>query len=185
MLALALAPGQEPPPAPPDSARSPASHPQQSLQPQSSALPKSRPVSISVPKIHLKTRVETVATAPNGSVDMPDDPDHAAWYHGSPTPGATGNAVVVGHVDSRSGPAAFYGLGALRPGDSLSVDRRDGRTAHFTVERIKVWPADRFPSEKVYGPTSAPRLTLITCADWDPEAQTYRSNLVITAHPGS
>lgn len=116
---------------------------------------------------------------------MPTDPDQAGWFAGSVTPGEIGNAIVVGHLDSRSGPAAFYGLGALRKGSRIMILRRDGTTAHFDVTTMKVWAKDDFPSHRVYGPTMAPTLTLITCAGWDSDRRTYRSNLVVTAAPAT
>ncbi|MFV0126675.1 sortase domain-bontaining protein [Streptomyces sp. HMX112] len=82
-----------------------------------------------------------------------------------------------------TGPAAFYSLGALRIGDHITVQRRDGRDAVFTVTAMSVYAKQTFPSQAVYGPTAHPQLTLITCADWDQDARTYRANLVITAHP--
>ncbi|GFN02280.1 hypothetical protein Smic_08360 [Streptomyces microflavus] len=133
----------------------------------------------------MRTPIDKVTRATDGSVGMPPDPDHAGWYTGSATPGENGNAIVVGHLDSRSGPAAFYGLGALRKGSRIMITRRDGSTAHFSVTAMKTWAKDDFPSSRVYGPTMTPTLTLITCAGWDDERDTYRSNLVLTAEPAT
>lgn len=113
---------------------------------------------------------------------LPVDANHAGWYNGSPTPGENGNAIMVGHLDSATGPAAFYGLGALRPGDRISLSRQDHATVAFTVAAMTVWPKNSFPSEAVYAPSHGPQLTVITCADWDTDTKAYRSNLVITAH---
>ncbi|GGX41320.1 sortase domain-containing protein [Streptomyces chryseus] len=173
-----------PPPAPPsDAARS--SHPaaRHRLGPDApAALPRSEPYSIEIHKLGLATKIEEVGTAVDGAIAMPADADHAGWYTGSPTPGENGNTILVGHLDSSTGPAAFYGLGALRNGDRITLTRRDQTTATFTVTTMTVWPKNNFPSERVYAPTPTPQLTLITCADWDEAANDYRSNLVITAH---
>ncbi|GAA3020627.1 class F sortase [Streptomyces fulvorobeus] len=182
VLATALF-GQHPPPAPPDTARAASIDEPRTPAPRSSPLPRSEPTVIRIPKIGVRTQIEKVTRSADGSVDMPTDPDHVGWYTGSVTPGETGNTVVVGHLDSRSGPAAFYGLGTLRKGSRITVTRRDGSTAHFAVTAMEVWAKDGFPSRRVYGPTMTPTLTLITCADWDDDRHTYRSNLVITAEP--
>ncbi|MFD5208668.1 sortase domain-bontaining protein [Streptomyces anulatus] len=116
-----------------------------------------------MPEIGVRTRIDKVTRATDGSVDMPPDPDHAGWYTGSATPGEIGNTIVVGHLDSRSGPAAFYGLGALRKGSRIVITRHDGSTAHFSVTAMNVWAKDDFPSRRVYSPTTTPTLTLITC----------------------
>ena len=53
-------------------------------------------------------------------------PVRASVFTGGPAPGETGPAVIAGHVDSRSGPAVFYRLGDLRPGDDITVERTGG-----------------------------------------------------------
>ncbi|MFF5638697.1 sortase domain-bontaining protein [Streptomyces sp. NPDC012825] len=180
LLAAAMT-APQPPPAPPPSARTAPVQERQSPQPHNAALPRSEPVAISSPRIGLRTQVERVTRAADGSIALPADPDHAGWYTGSVTPGERGNAIAVGHVDSGAGPAAFYALGALRKGFPLTVSRRDGSAARFTVTGMEVWAKNAFPSRHVYGPTTTATLTLITCADWDSTSRTYRSNLVITA----
>ncbi|MFH9652881.1 sortase domain-bontaining protein [Streptomyces anulatus] len=175
--------GPQPPPTPPDTARAaPVGEPNAPV-PRSAPLPRSEPSGIRIPTIGMRAQIDKVTRATDGFVDMPPDPDHAGWYTGSATPGENGNAIVVGHLDSRSGPAAFYGLGALRKGSPIMITRRDGSTAHFSITAMNVWTKDDFPSHRVYGPTMTPTLTLITCAGWDDERHTYRSNLVLTTEP--
>ncbi|MFD7541575.1 sortase domain-bontaining protein [Streptomyces sp. NPDC059819] len=180
-LVASVLTGPQPPPAPPRSAYAAPADEHHPGQPRTTAMHRSQPSEIVIPTIGLRTRVDSVTRATDGSVALPADPDHAGWYTGSVTPGENGNAITVGHVDSHLGPAAFYGLGALRNGSRITVTRHDGSTAHFTVSGIEVWAKDAFPSERVYGPTTTPTLTLITCTGWDSTHQTYRSNLVITA----
>ncbi|MGW0666924.1 sortase domain-containing protein [Streptomyces sp. NPDC002746] len=165
------------PPAPP-----PLGEPSAPI-PRSSPLPRSEPSDIRVPEIGVRTRIDKVTRATDGSVDMPPDPDHAGWYTGSATPGEIGNTIVVGQLDSRSGPAAFYGLGALRKGPRIVITRHDESTAHFSVTAMNVWAKDDFPSRRVHSPTTTSTLTLITCAGWDTQRHPYRSNLVLTAEP--
>ena len=50
----------------------------------------------------------------------------AAWYKYSVTPGQIGTSVIEGHVDTDQGPAVFFRLGALRPGDLVNVRLADG-----------------------------------------------------------
>ncbi|MGW0337249.1 sortase domain-containing protein [Streptomyces sp. NPDC003011] len=193
LLAAAFLPHQQPPPAPPPSARAQAQPPTPALGLGSGSgsgsgsgtpmLPASEPVRITAKHIGLTAPVDAVGTAKDGSVALPADPDRAGWYTGSATPGERGNAILAAHLDSTSGPAAFYSLGALRKGDRITVEREDGRDAHFTVTAMHVYAKSSVPSETVYGPTAHPQLTLLTCADWDQTAKQYQANLVITAHP--
>ncbi|WP_093802147.1 sortase domain-bontaining protein [Streptomyces sp. Wb2n-11] len=154
LLAAAFLPYQPPPPDPPRSSRTHA-QPRPAIPTpgrQAPVLPASEPVRITAKHISLAAPVEAVGTAKDGSVALPADADRAGWYTGSVTPGERGNAILVAHLDSTSGPAAFYGLGALRNGDRITVTRRDRSTATFTVTSMTVWPKDNFPSERVYAP---------------------------------
>ncbi|WP_375546685.1 sortase domain-containing protein [Streptomyces gossypii] len=189
LLALGFTSHDEPPPVPKTAERGPAGQPAPTPPPHSSpsreataVLPASPPTAIGISRIGLEADVTRVALNEAGTIAMPGDADDSGWYTGSPAPGTRGNSILVGHVDSRSGPAAFYGLGAVEDGDRITVERADGRTVAYVVDGLHVWPKDDFPSQRVYGPTGHPRLTLLTCADWDDDEETYRSNLVVTAH---
>jgi sortase (surface protein transpeptidase) len=108
--------------------------------------------------------------------------DVPAWYRYSPTPGATGPSVIVGHVDSARGPSVFYRLGALRGGDTIDVRRADGRVARFTVRDTRRFAKDHFPTSLIYGDTAGPELRLITCGgSFDRSSGHYTDNVVVFA----
>ncbi|MFI5837695.1 class F sortase [Micromonospora sp. NPDC051300] len=147
-------------------------------------LPRSTPVRIAIPRIGVDADVVAVATDDNGALEVPplERPEVAGWYRPGPAPGQAGNAVLVGHVDSQRGPAVFFDLGRLRPGDTVRVVRADGRTAAFTVDGVGAYPKDRFPTERVYGGGAAARLRLITCGGrFDPRTGSYPDNIVVFA----
>jgi hypothetical protein len=77
---------------------------------------------------------------------------------------------LLGHVDAAGvGPAVFYRLGELRPGNLVYVTRRDRRTAVFRVTSVGLYPQHAFPTMRVYGHTRRPTLRLVTCGgqfDW-------------------
>ncbi|HEY0002327.1 MAG TPA: class F sortase [Actinoplanes sp.] len=150
-----------------------------------SPLPASAPVHLDIPAIKVHTKLIRLGLEDDGSVEVPalggDVP--AGWYRNSVTPGEVGAAVLIGHVDSaRDGPAVFYRLGDLRPGDDISVRRADGTTAKFQVETVALFPKSDFPTDLVYDPVPYPALRLVTCGgSFDRKRSTYRSNLVVTA----
>lgn len=148
------------------------------------ALPGSVPVRIRIPSIRVDAPVTGLGLGPNGQLGVPDESDRnlAGWYRGGTSPGATGNAIMDGHVDTREGPAVFYLLGALRKGDMVEVDRRDGVAALFSVDAVEVYPKTAFPSARVYGPTKDPQLRLITCGGRYSGRTGYQSNVVLYAH---
>lgn len=96
-------------------------------------------------------------------------------------PGDLGAAVIAGHVDSEDGPAVFYDLATLQPGAEVLIDRADGTTAVFAVDRVQSYPKDELPTVELYA-ASGRALRLITCGgEWDAEADSYRDNIVAYA----
>ncbi|WP_255385059.1 sortase domain-containing protein [Streptomyces parvus] len=174
---------RRPPPEPPAAARTHSAPAQPDADQDLPVLGPSPPLRITARAVGLDAAVDTVGTAEDGTIALPGEGDRVGWYSASVTPGQRGNALLVGHVDTTRGPAAFYTLGALRKGDHITVHRRDKSVARFTVTALNVYERDNFPSTSVYAPTTHPLLTLITCADWDPGNRTYTANLVVTAQP--
>ena len=150
--------------------------------PQSAAPPVARPVSLTIPLIGVKTGLMALGLAADGALQVPSATSVAGWYTGSPRPGAIGSAIIVGHIDSLSGPGVFYRLSELRYGDDVYVERTDGTTAEFRVTSVQTYLKDRFPTQTVYGPTPDAELRLITCGGaFDPATGHYLSNVVVYA----
>ncbi|WP_242623080.1 class F sortase [Pseudonocardia sediminis] len=146
------------------------------------SLPASPPVSLDIPSIGVKTGLDPLGLNPDSTVQVPTDFARAGWYTGAPTPGQTGPAVLLGHVDSFRGPAVFYELGKLKPADVVEVTRADGVRARFAVESVREYPKDAFPTEEVYGATDFAGLRLITCGGpFDSDARSYLNNTVVYA----
>ncbi|MEO3746326.1 class F sortase [Plantactinospora sp. B5E13] len=149
------------------------------------ALPRSEPVLVNISKIGVAAAIMPVGVTPEGMVQVPplSKAHLAGWYQPGPAPGESGNSVIVGHVDSRElGPAVFFRLGALLPGDRIEVVRKDGSTAAFVVDSVKSYPKTNFPTELVYGPASRPGLRLVTCGgDFDERVGSYPDNIIAFA----
>ncbi|MFE3235271.1 class F sortase [Kitasatospora indigofera] len=144
------------------------------------------PVRIRIPRIGVDSALTDLQVQSDGHLGTPDDPQVAGWWDQGPAPGATGTAVIVGHVDSGTGPAVFAGLSVLRPGDTVAVDAADGSTSTFTVQALRSYAKDEFPDDTVFGETPGPSLRLITCGGtYDRSNREYLSNLVVFAGPGS
>jgi len=155
------------------------------------------PVHLDIPAIGVHTAVMVLGNNPDGTMGVPPLGRNApaGWYRYLPTPGEVGPAVILGHVDTdRYGPAVFFRLGRLRPGDIVLVHRVDGTTVVFSVVSVAIYRKTAFPSETVYGPIDHPGLRLITCGgSFDRSRHRYRANVVVYAaltrggparHPG-
>ena len=151
--------------------------------PQSAApAPVASPVSLTIPLIGVRTNLITLGLAGGGAMQVPSSTTVAGWYTGSPRPGSIGSAIIVGHIDSETGPGVFYRLPELRSGDDVFVKRADGTTAEFRVTSIQTYLKDQFPTEEVYGATPDAELRLITCGGaFDSATGHYLSNIVVYA----
>nr|WP_232521030.1 class F sortase [Micromonospora phaseoli] len=143
-----------------------------------------RPVSLSVPSIEVSAPVKPVGDAPDGSIAVPPLSRHeeTGWYDRGPVPGEPGPAVIVGHVDTKSGPSVFYDLGKLGVGDTVEVAREDGSVAVFTVDSVEHFPKDQLPADRVYGHDGPASLRLITCGgQWLGGGTGYADNVIAFA----
>ncbi|MEX5632122.1 class F sortase [Parafrankia sp. FMc2] len=141
------------------------------------------PTRLRIPVIGLDAPIIRLGLNADGTLDVPKKWQDVGWYDKGPAPGALGPSVLVGHYDSTSGPAAFYRLRALRPGDQIEVASPTGLTTTFTVDRTEDVTKTEFPTERVYGPVNRPELRLITCSGaFDDNTNHYLSNLIVYAH---
>jgi len=145
----------------------------------------SAPVRVVISAIGVDAPVERVDVGDDGMLQPPSLSEAArvGWYRRGPTPGERGNAVLVGHVDTAAtGPAVFYELGRLKPGDGVTVARQDGSAATFRVDSVQLFDKTSFPAGQVYGPAGDARLQLVTCGGtFDREREGYLGNTVVTA----
>ncbi len=140
------------------------------------------PVRLRIPVAGVDTGLELLGRAADGSIEVPADFGAAGWFAEGPRPGEDGPAVVLGHVDSRTGPGVFVGLAELAPGAEVLLDRGDGTTVTFRTSRTERVTKAEFPTELVYGATLEPALRLVTCGgSFDRAAGSYRDNVIVYA----
>ncbi|MFG2057349.1 class F sortase [Micromonospora sp. NPDC048930] len=146
--------------------------------------PASRPVSLSVPAIKVTAPITPVGQARDGSVDVPPLTQHnqTGWYDRGAVPGEPGRAIIVGHVDTKSGPAVFYHLRDLKPGDRIEVTRSDRSVVTFTVDTVEYFDKANLPADRVYGDSGPAELRLITCGgEWLGGRTGYQDNVIAFA----
>jgi hypothetical protein len=139
------------------------------------------PNRLAIPRIGVDTPLETLDLDSQGEITPPRDYDKAGWYMRGVIPGQPGPAVIAGHVDSTIGPAVFFRLIELKPGDKIQVYAGD-RVSTFRVNRVRSFAKTEFPTELVYGPTPLSELRLITCGGvFDRARMSYKDNVVVFA----
>ena len=140
------------------------------------------PSRLRIPSLGIDTVVEGVGVRSDKSMDVPANIWDAGWLRTGVRPGATGQAVMAGHLDSVLGAALFGNLHRLHSGDRIYVSDAAGNELTFRVTAVSVVPREGFPAVRVFGPAAGRFLNLITCAGrYDAGARTYDHRLVVFA----
>jgi hypothetical protein len=141
---------------------------------------RSTPVQLRVPAIGLNVSLSTLGLNANGTVQVPTTIQQPGWYRFGPSPGQDGSAVILGHVDSYQGPAVFFKLRTLVPGDLVDVSLADGASAQFKVTFVAMYSKTSFPDQEVYAGEGHSSLQLVTCGGaFDSQTGHYLSNIVV------
>ncbi|MFD9498930.1 class F sortase [Streptomyces sp. NPDC060035] len=157
------------------------------LPPAHDPLDGATPQRVEIPSIGIEAPVVGRGLDTSGAIDPPpyEMPQTVGWYDAGTEPGTEGAALLVGHVDTETKPAVFYGLSAARPGEKIRVSRSDGTVAEFTIDDVQVVTRERFDARKAYGPREDGRaeLRLITCGGtYDRESHAYTANVIVSAY---
>jgi LPXTG-site transpeptidase (sortase) family protein len=140
---------------------------------------------VRIPAIGVDAPVIRLGLSRDRSLQVPASTRETGWWGGGARPGAAGPTVIVGHIDSRTGPAVFARLRELRLGDGVLVYWRSGRLARYRVSGRERVSKHHFPTRRVYAKTGRPALRLITCGGSFNEASGhYRDNLIVYGRPG-
>lgn len=171
------APSPTPPPAPTAAPTATPAPP----TPVPTLVPIAPPVRLSIPVIGVDAEIERVGLTPDGAMDVPKGPWTVGWYAPGPPAGELGNAAMAGHVDYRSvGPAVFWRLRELAPGDEVIVHRADGSGRRFVVTGVRAYYTDDIPLQEVFGASERPGLNLITCTgQFSASAREYDRRLIV------
>ncbi len=130
--------------------------------------------------VKVDAAVEAVGHTDKGAMGVPKAWENVAWFELGTRPGQPGNAVIAGHLDSKTGPAVFWRLVELKAGEVVSVVNDQGETTRFEVKKTAVYETEEAPLEEVFGPSDVARLNLITCdGAFDRETRTYDRRLVV------
>lgn len=147
-----------------------------------------QPWSIDIPSIGVAVHLMSLGAPTDGpdGLTLPTPPladasSAAGWYQFTAVPGAAGNAVIVGHVDTYVAAAVFYNLYQLRPGNAIYVTA-DGVRQRFNVISDRELSKSAFPVSQVFGSTEKHMLWLITCGGaFDYQTRHYLDNIVVSA----
>ena len=141
------------------------------------------PVGLSVEAAGIDADIEALRVV-DGVMQDPTGPWVVAWYENLGAIGRVGNVVMSGHIDYWNvGPAVFYNLSTLEPGEEVVLSGDDGKTYPFAVEWVRQYDSASMPLEEVVGPTEGQSVTLITCGGaFDYATGLYLQRTVVRAN---
>jgi LPXTG-site transpeptidase (sortase) family protein len=153
-------------------------NPSPSSQPTSAT----EPTSLVIKNLKVSAAIVPVALNTDRSLQIPSKSMDVGWYVRSAQPGEKGTAIMTGHLDTATGPAVFWNLKNLKPGDQIEISRSNQTVAVFRVDKVERYSQDNFPDQQVYGTADYPALRLITCAGtYSRSLGRYSDNLVVYA----
>ena len=146
------------------------------------------PVAITIAKAGVDAPIEPREIDEDGVMQDPTGPWVVSWYEDLAALGEDSNVVMAGHVDYWDvGPAVFYGLPGLAPGDRIQVFAENGEVYEYEVEWIRNFnvATELTPEviqEEIVGDTDEESLTLITCGGpFNYETGEYLERMVVRA----
>jgi hypothetical protein len=135
------------------------------------------PIALQVDKFGIDAPIE-IGTVVDGVMLDPSGPWVVSWYEPLGKIGEGGNVV---------GPAVFWNVRDLVPGDIVRLVGEDGQSYEYAVQWMQQYNVvtDLTPQviqNDIVGDTGEETLTLITCGgDFDPTTATYNQRWVLRA----
>lgn len=143
-----------------------------------------------IPKIGVDAPFTVRTVGPDGVMGNPKGPTDVAWYDFSQNsnarggiPGVGGNSIISGHVDYVNyGPAVFWNLRQLQPGDEIQIVLDDGTVLKYVVEWNRTADGATANWPEIVRATLQESVTLITCTGtFDPATRSYDRRQIVWA----
>ncbi|TGO05112.1 class F sortase [Serinibacter arcticus] len=144
------------------------------------------PTGVRLDDLDLDMPVLPVGIAADGQTEVPGDANDAGWYRFGPGAGSDrGATVILAHAGTEETPRGpFSRLKDVDLGAAVSVTDDAGVEHAYVVTDVEVLEKATLDLTPYFVRDGDPRLVLITCGgQWDEEANSYRSNVVVTAVP--
>ena len=137
---------------------------------------------ITIEKLGVKARVLQMNVNSDGSMQSPINIFDAGWYTGSVKPGQPGASIIVGHASGTTLGGVFNKLETLNAGDTISVERGDGKILRYQVIKKQTVKLSDVDMNSFIRPADgvSEGLNLMTCAgEWIKNSQTRNSRVMI------
>lgn len=122
-----------------------------------------------------------------GALDVPKNLSDTAWYTASATPGSGGAILVDGHNGGITRDGVFAKLSTLKVGDSIELERGDGKRFRYEVRENKSVPLDEANASGMKRMMESiepgkETLNIITCdGRWVPRLKQFDHRIMLRA----
>jgi LPXTG-site transpeptidase (sortase) family protein len=141
-----------------------------------------QPARLLIPRLGVTAPIENKGIDTHNQMEAPDRAFDVAWYPFTARPGSGGNAVFAGHKDFAGvGPAVFWRLAELSPGDAIEVVGADQKRLQYQVTQSSDYTLSTIPMRSVLAQSGVDQITLITCAGAYSRNAGYDHRLVVRA----
>ncbi|QPC48347.1 class F sortase [Mangrovibacillus cuniculi] len=138
------------------------------------------PARIVIPSLDIDAPITEHGLNENAEMTVPDNGEEVGWFEPGKKPGEKGNSILAAHVDDYTGPAVFFYLKNLKPGDIVEVYDVNDNKKTFEVEKLVAYDRNEAPIAQIFGPSQTPRLNLLTCTGiYDRSIQEHEERLVV------
>ena len=137
---------------------------------------------ITIEKLGVKARVLQMNVNSDGSMQSPINIFDAGWYTGSVKPGQPGASIIVGHASGTTLGGVFNKLESLNAGDTISVERGDGKILRYQVIKKQTVKLSDVDMNSFIRPADgvSEGLNLMTCAgEWIKNSQTRDRRVMV------
>ena len=137
---------------------------------------------IAIEKLGVKARVLQMNVNSDGSMQSPINIFDAGWYTGSVKPGQPGASIIVGHASGTTLGGVFNKLETLNAGDTISVERGDGKILRYQVVKKQTVKLSDVDMNSFIRPADgvSEGLNLMTCAgEWIKNSQTRDRRVMV------
>lgn len=144
----------------------------------------SLPRFLKIEKLGINARVRHVGPENDNGIKGPSNIYDVGWYENSSRPGENGTVLIDGHVAGQTNRGVFYGLGTIKKGDKIGIERGDGKKLSYTVVNIEQVDFDNLDMNKVMNSAVAtkPGLNLMTASGrYNVRTNQYEKRVIVYA----
>ena len=137
---------------------------------------------LTIDALSISARIRPMSLNSDNSIQAPKNINDSGWYTGSVKPGEAGAMFIDGHASGATRQGLFGYLDTLKNGDTLSVEKGNGKKLKYKVVHVAVVPLDAVDMSKILAPYPGVSngLNLMSCTGaWVDDAETLDHRVVV------